>query len=361
MGCPGTCWVSTGSLGRSWCELGGCEKWPTGLVYEGGIVYGNKPMEASWTIRSCADGSGMTSDPDHVSPDSIENADELKDALQKLRVLRTDTMSFEKMADATTEHRISRSEMNRIFNGEDFPSRGQLNQILKIMAITEEALEAWNRMWSRLAIHNHSDRTGAAPRQISRHSNSTKTAGKLEIVNNSQTAQQEIEDNATKIADRRAEKIIDNAQQEAEQLLAAAHTAADEHREITLQEARSAASRIIEKAISEQAQVIQNTGRSIAGIVNEAEERLRDVIAALNRSVDTTSEEFKQLLTTLRTSVVEVRDELEHIKGQTEILRERFQIERPVEHLAEASNLDENLESNRSERAWDEGLSNELP
>ncbi|MCA1708744.1 MAG: hypothetical protein LC808_37875, partial [Actinobacteria bacterium] len=249
---------------------------------------------------------------DQIDLDSVNTVKELANILQQLRLLRIDRMSYEKMAKSIGNE-ISRSEMSRIFTGTDFPSRAQLHLILGILEIPAEGREAWDVMWDRLAqdiyrTDGWQKKSLDLPTRIPGHDEQPITGEHQEVRSSNQ-----FDDDAER---RRAVVIIENAYDEADRIVKSARATAEIERETLIQDARVAASNLIDKALVEFTQIIQDSQARIAGIVSDAEEKLRTVIVALNDSADNnhrTSDELRQLVDDARASMGEIRNELVQI------------------------------------------------
>jgi cell division septum initiation protein DivIVA len=259
--------------------------------------------------------------------DSVNTVQELANFLQQLRLLRIDRMSYARMADSI-KNEISRSEMSRILTGADFPSRAQLHLILDILKMARTGREKWDAMWDRLAQDLYaSDGWQRKPLDLP-----TSTSGQgthLATENHRDTNPSGGRDDDSE--QRRATAIIENAYDEADRIVRSARVAAENERETLIQDARTAASSLIDKFMVELTQIIQDNQVKIAGIVSDAEEKLKTVIVALNDSANNnhrTSEELRQLISDVRASMGEIRSELVQVREEAESIREGYGADR---------------------------------
>lgn len=274
---------------------------------------------------------------DEIDLDAVNTVKELASLLQQLRLLRIDRMSYEKMAKSIGNE-ISRSEMSRIFTGTDFPSRAQLRLILGILEIPAEGREVWDAMWDRLAQDLYrSDgwqrKSLDLPTRISGQDEQKITEVRQEVGSSNRFD----DDSET----RRAAAIIENAYDEADRIVKSARATAEIERETLIRDARAAASNLIDKALVEFAQIIQNSQVRIAGIVSDAEEKLQTVIVALNDSAENNhraSDELRQLVDDARASMGEIRSELAQVRAETDNIKEGYGVDPEAEQHSAGAN-----------------------
>lgn len=252
---------------------------------------------------------------DTSGPASVSSVKELSQLLQRLRTLRADRMSYEKMSEAINRE-ISRSELGRIFAGEDFPLRKQLHVILKVLQVGDDELEPWNEMWTRLAQDHYGlgevvENPNLTPRRDSAGRDSAD--GSLNVL---------IPAGEPSDSRQGAAAIIDDALAEADRIVRSARNAAEEQGRELIDQAQATASRIMSTAAEEQAALIRSAESRIADAFGAAEERLRLVMAGLSESVENTNrttEELRRLVEEVRTSVVDLRQELTNLKAEPEM------------------------------------------
>ena len=91
------------------------------------------------------------------------------------------------------------------------------------------------------------------------------------------------------------------------------------------------ASSLIDQFMVELTQIVQINQAKIAGIVSDAEEKLKTVIATLNDSVDNnhrTNDELRQLVDDVRSSMGEIQSELVQVRIETESIKEGYGVDR---------------------------------
>lgn len=265
--------------------------------------------------------------PHQPNPDSVSTVADLVKLLQQIRLLRIDRLSYAKMADCINNE-ISKSKMSRIFKGADFPSRAHLHLILDILNIDRANRDSWDTMWERLAQDWYSSKGWQEGRlDLPTNISDRGDPGRGNVPPSMNIAAM---GNAREETEKRQAAIIADAMDEAQRIVKSARAAAEDERDALIQEARTAASNIIDKLVVEQTRVIRENEVKIAEIVGEAEEKLKMVVVALNESADNTqrtSEEFRQILDHVRTSVMEVRGELAQVKEEAAIIREKYSAE----------------------------------
>ncbi len=262
-----------------------------------------------------------------ISLDSVNTVKGLADLLQQLRILRIDRMSYAKMAD-TGGNEISRSEMSRILTGADFPSRAQLHLILDVLKMSRTGREGWDTMWDRLAQNLYAP--NGWQRKPSLDLPTRVSEQGAQMITEERQERDPLDEFDEDSERRQATTIIEKAYDEADRIVRSARAAAENERETLIQDARTAASSLIDRFMVELTQIVQVNQAKIAGIVNDAEAKLKTVIVALNDSVDNnhrTTDELRQLVDDVRTSMGEVQNELVQARKEAESIKEGYGVD----------------------------------
>lgn len=276
--------------------------------------------------------------PDQVDLNAVTSVKGLAGVLQQLRLLRIDRMSYAKMA-YRIQNEISRSEMGRIFAGDDFPNRAQLHLILDILRIPRSGREEWDAKWDRLAQDYH----GSEVSSRKALDLPTRTVGEGTPVVTGERQEKAHPDYFDDEPERkRANAIIEDARAEASQIIRSARAAGEIEYENLIQDARAKTSNLISNAIADFAQIVHDIQAKIAGIASDAEDVLKTAIGALNDSALNSHRAGKELerlmdearvsmdearasIGEIRNSMGEIRSELAQFRAETESTKEGYE------------------------------------